>query len=135
MISVWFVLSAAALTVQQTDITVRGWQPEWRQSLEYEIALDRYDIVPDVIRLPANQPVRLRFLNNTPGILSFSAPGFFRTALVRSGDERWLENGALRLAPGERREVVLVPAAGRYGARSRNFFHRLLGMSAEIIVE
>lgn len=135
MISAWFVLAAAALSVPQADITVRGWQPEWRQSLEYEIALDRYDIAPDVIRLPANQPVRLRFLNNTPGVLSFSAPAFFRSAHIRSGDERWLLHGALRLGPGERREVVLVPAAGRYGARSRNFFHRLLGMSAEIIVQ
>ncbi len=135
MTSLLLFITAAALAVQGAEITVRGGQPEWRQSLEYEVALDRFEIIPDPIRLPANRPVRLRFINNTPGTLSFSAPAFFRTALVRSGDDQAVSEGAVRLGPGERQVVVLVPAPGRYHARSRNFVHRILGMSAEIIVE
>ena len=111
-------------------------QPEWRQAAEYDVLLEPFDYEPDPLRLEAGRPVRLRFVNSGQATLSFSAPGFFRAARIRSGeDEEAVRDGAIRLAPGERRTIVLVPAPGRYRMRSTNFFHRLLGMSGRIVVE
>jgi hypothetical protein len=36
---------------------------------------------------------------------------------------------------GSSREILLVPAPGRYTVRSGNLLYRLMGMSAEIVVE
>ena len=110
-------------------------EPEWRTAREYEILLRPWDYDPPVIRLEAGRPVKLRFLNQGQATFSFSAPAFFRSARVRSQDAGAVNDGHLRLAPGEARTIALVPARGHYRARSGNLIHRLLGMSASIVVE
>ena len=90
---------------------------------------------PRTIRLEAGRPVQLQFVNNSRSTLSVSAPAFFRAARLRGREARRLAGGGFRLAPGERLTVALVPAPGRYRARSTNLLHRTLGMSAEILVE
>lgn len=110
-------------------------EPEWRIAPERDVLLHPFEYEPRVIRLEAGRPVKLHFVNNGRAALSFSAPAFFRAARVRGRDARGVAGGWLRLAPGERRTVALVPAPGRYRARSANITHRLRGMSAEIIVE
>ncbi len=110
-------------------------EPEWRTAPEADIILHPFLYEPRVIRLDANRPVKLRFVNNGRAALSFSAPAFFRAARIRGRDRERLDGGSLRLAPGERRIVALVPAPGRYRARSANLTHRLRGMSALILVE
>ena len=110
-------------------------EPEWRTAREYEVLLSPFAFAPDPIRLEAGRPVRLRFLNQGQATFSFSADDFFRSARVRSGDAEAVADGHIRLAPGEARTIALVPAPGRYRARSGNWIHRLLGMSARIIVE
>lgn len=110
-------------------------EPEWRQAADYDVLLEPFDIEPSPLRLEAGRPVRLRFVNSGQRSLSFSAPGFFRAARVRSGEGDDIGDGSFRLAPGERRTIVLVPARGRYRMRSDNFLHRLFGMSGRIVVE
>ena len=110
-------------------------EPEWRTAREYEVLLRPWAFEPAPIRLEAGRPVRLRFLNQGQATFSFSADDFFRSARVRSGDAEAVSDGHIRLAPGEARTIALVPAAGRYRARSGNLIHRLLGMSVRIIVE
>lgn len=110
-------------------------EPEWRAAPEADIILHPFEYEPRLIRLEAGRPVRLRFVNNGRASLSFSAPGFFRAARVRRSDAASLAGGRLRLAPGERRTIALVPAPGRYRARSANLLHRLRGMNALIVVE
>lgn len=110
-------------------------EPEWRNAREYEVLLRPWDYDPHPIRLPAGRPVKLRFLNQGQATFSFAADDFFRAARVRSADADEVADGHIRLAPGEARTIALVPAPGRYRARSGNFFHRMLGMSTEIIVE
>ncbi len=110
-------------------------EPEWRAAPEREVLLQTYSYEPRLIRLDAGRPVKLHFVNNGRATLSFSAPGFFRAARVRARDARSVAGGRVRLAPGERRTVALVPAPGRYSARSANLVHRALGMSALILVE
>jgi hypothetical protein len=122
-----FILLVAAPAAAQ--------QPEWRTAREYEVLLRPWDYDPQTIRLEAGRPVKLRFLNQGQATFSFSARDFFRAARVRPGDAEAVSDGHLQLAPGEARIIALVPARGRYSARSGNLIHRLLGMRARIIVE
>ena len=110
-------------------------EPAWRQSADFDVLLEPFDIEPGELRLEANRPVRLRFVNSGQRSLSFSAPAFFRNARTRSGDGADLADGSFRLAAGERRTILLVPTPGRYSMRSGNFIHRLMGMSGRIVVE
>jgi len=110
-------------------------EPEWRAASERDVLLHPFAYEPRLIRLEAGRPVRLHFVNNGRATLSFSAPAFFRAARVRGRDAGVVARGSIRLAPGERRTVALVPAPGRYRARSAILAHRLRGMSAVILVE
>lgn len=109
--------------------------PEWRAARDHEVLLRPYAYDPDPIRLEAGRPVKLHFRNQGQATYSFSAEDFFAAAQIRRGDEEKVAGGHLRLPPGEREVIALVPAPGRYRARSGNILHRLLGMSVEIIVE
>jgi plastocyanin len=110
-------------------------EPEWRAAPEYEVLLRPFNYDPAPIRLAAGRPVKLRFLNQGQATFSFSARDFFRAARVRSGDADIVADGHFQLAPGEVRTIALVPTAGRYRAQSGNWIHRVLGMSARIVVE
>jgi FtsP/CotA-like multicopper oxidase with cupredoxin domain len=127
------LLAFAALALAAPATAQR--EPEWRAAPEREVLLHPFRYEPTMIRLEAGLPVRLHFVNNGRATLSFSAPGFFRAARVRGRDAGTIAGGSLRLAPGERVTVALVPAPGRYRARSANLAHRLRGMSALIVVE
>lgn len=109
--------------------------PEWRAAVEQDVLLHPFRYEPRTIHLRAGEPVKLRFVNDARATMSFSAPAFFRAATVRPRDARRLRGGRIVLAPGERRTIALVPAPGRYPVHSRNLAHRLLGMSALILVE
>jgi plastocyanin len=114
---------------------VAAQEPEWRAAAEYDVLLRPWAYEPNPIRLEAGRQVRLRFVNQGQSTHSFSAREFFRASRVRSGDSEGLADGHFNLRPGERRTVALVPAPGRYRVRSSNIIQRLMGMSAEIIVE
>lgn len=109
--------------------------PDWRQARDYEVRLSGNDIEPRRIELRAGEPVRLRLVNISETGHSFSASGFLSRAQLRGRDRRWISGGSIAVPAGEVREVVLVPAPGRYRARCGNILHRILGMSSEIIVQ
>lgn len=110
-------------------------QTDWRQAREVEIRLSSFDIEPGTIRFAAGEPVRLRLVNISQGAHSFSAPDLFRAAQLRSRDERHVARGQVVVPAGDVREIVLVPARGRYGARCGNVLHWILGMRSNIVVE
>ena len=110
-------------------------QTDWRQAREYDVLLSNLDIQPETIRLKAGEPVRLRFVNNSHITHSFSAGDFFRAGQYRNRDKGAIGGGSVEVGPGDTREVVMVPAAGRYSARCSNLFHWLMGMRARIVVE
>lgn len=110
-------------------------QVDWRQARAVDVLLSNLDIQPETIRLNAGEPVRLRFVNNSHIPHSFSAGGFFKAGQYRNRDKAAVGGGSVEVGPGDTREVVLVPARGRYSARCSNLFHRIMGMSATIIVE
>ena len=115
--------------------TPAAGQTDWRQAREYDVLLSNLDIEPETIRLKAGEPVRLRFVNNSQITHSFSAGDFFRAGQYRNRDKGAIGDGSLEVGPGDTREVVMVPAAGRYSARCSNLFHWLMGMRARIVVE
>jgi plastocyanin len=127
------LLFAAALVLAAPAAAQR--EPEWRAAREEQILLRPFAYEPRRIHLEAGEPVKLLFVNNSRARLSVSAPSFFRSARIRGRDSRALRDGHFRLAPGERRTIALIPAPGRYRARSGNIAHRALGMSALIVVE
>lgn len=108
---------------------------EWRQAGEVEIRLSNFDIEPGAIRLKAGEPVRLRLINMTPGNYAISAREFFAAATVRQRDRRLVSGGSINVPGGEVRELVLVPARGRYALHSSNLLYRILGMRGSIEVE
>jgi len=110
-------------------------EPEWRTTVEQDVLLRPWAYEPRTIHLRAGEPVRLRFVNQSRATMAFGAHSFFQAARMRPRDADIAAQGGFRLAPGERRSVELVPPPGRFRARSFNVFHRLLGMSAEIVVE
>ena len=109
--------------------------PEWRTASERDVLLRPWAIEPATIRLEAGRPARLRFVNQGQATHSFSATEFFRAARLHARDADIASSGRLLLAPGERRTVVLVPAAGRYSAGSSNLVHWMLGLRGEIVVD
>jgi uncharacterized cupredoxin-like copper-binding protein len=109
--------------------------PDWRESREYDVLLSSFEIQPRVIELKAGEPVRLRFINNSTSRHSFSARDFFRSGEVRPRDRNLVSSGTIVVQPGSEREVVIVPRAGRYKARSASLYHRILGMTARIVVK
>ena len=123
------------LLLAATTASAQPREPEWRQGIEHYVLLRVNAFEPEVIRLPAGEPVRLVFYNSSRSPLSLHAGGFFARSRVRSGDADLVANGGLLLAPGETRAVNLVPSVGRYRMRSRSWVRRLAGMSALIVVE
>lgn len=109
--------------------------PEWRQAREVDLLVKSFDIAPSDVRLKAGQPVRLRFVNQSGQTHRVAAPALFASAKMRSRDRKVLNGDRVAVGPGETRELVLVPPRGRYRLRSPNLLYRVLGMSAEIVVE
>jgi hypothetical protein len=108
---------------------------DWRSGPEYDVLLTTYDIAPEVIRLQADRPVRLRFVNNSNQALAFSAGGFFRAAKARSRDGDTVKGGRINVPALSTRTVVIVPKKGRYKVRGGTIMHRVLGMRGRIVVE
>ena len=109
--------------------------PEWRQARDVEVRLSNFDMEPGTIVLKAGEPVRLRLVNISQSDHSFSADGFFAAGQLRSRDAKAVSDGSVTVPAGDVREIVLVPAAGRYRARCGHFLHWILGMRSEIVVE
>ncbi len=108
---------------------------EWRLAPEYDVSLSSFEIRPPIIRLKADEAVRLHFVNNSGQVHRFSAPGLFRNAELRDRDKALVHGGSLRLAPYSDETIAFVPKAGRYKATGDNVFRGVLGMTATIVVE
>jgi plastocyanin len=127
------LLSLAAFALGVTASAAAA--QDWRGAREYEVLLTSFDVQPDEIRLKAGEPVRLRLVNTSNQGHSFSAEAFFKGASMRKRDAGMVKGGQIVVPPLSTREVILVPKPGRYKATSGNFLHRLMGMSARIVVE
>src|SRR5687768_14145076 len=92
--------------------------------------IQRIDLVsfayrPTPIVLRAGRPVTLQFVNRGQGSHDFTAPAFFRSARILSGQ---VPRGSIGLRGGQSASITLVPAAGRYRVHCGRPFHKMMGM-------
>ena len=95
------------------------------------IQLYSYGYGPDPIVLSAGQPVTLNFVNRAGKGHDFTAPSFFSSSKIVAGN---VAEGEIDLRAGQSGSVTLVPSAGRYKVHCGKPFHKMLGMSGDIIV-
>ena len=95
------------------------------------IAMYSYGYNPDPIVLTADKAVTLHFVNRSGGGHDFTAKKFFRSARIVSGN---VADGEVDLGGGRSASVTLVPAKGRYKVHCGHPFHKMLGMTGEIVV-
>jgi len=95
------------------------------------VQLYSYGYGPDPIVLSAGKPVTLNFVNRAGKGHDFTAPKFFTSSKIVAGN---VAGGEVDLYGGESASVTLVPSAGRYKVHCGKPFHKMLGMSGDIIV-
>jgi len=110
-------------------------QNEWQGIPTVEVRLSNFDYAPETIHLRAGQPVVLHLVNVAGGGHNFSAPQFFAAANVRAQDRAAIHGGAVEVASHASLDVALVPAAGRYKLKCTHTFHKMFGMSGDIVVD
>lgn len=110
-------------------------QTDWPSATRINVTLTNFNYEPRVIRLPAGRPVTLHLMNNASGGHDFTARQFFAQAQIRPEDRSAIDEGSVEVAGHQTRDVSLVPKAGRYPLKCGHTFHKMFGMSGEIIVE
>ncbi len=109
--------------------------PDWSRAERIDVTMSNFEYSPRNIHLRAGQPVTLHIVNAASGGHDFTARKFFSSAIVRQQDANLVEGGAIELRGHETKDVALVPRAGRYTLKCTHTFHKMLGMSGEIVVE
>lgn len=97
-----------------------------------QIAIYSYGFTPGAIHLAAGRPVTLVFANRSGNGHDFTARDFFARARIIAGTA---PGGKVELAGGQSASVTLVPAPGRYPVTCSHFFHKQMGMRAQIVVD
>ena len=97
----------------------------------HTIQLYSYGYGPDPIVLSAGKPVTLNFVNRAGKGHDFTAPKFFSSSKIVAGS---VAGGEVELGAGQSASVTLVPSAGRYKVHCGKPFHKMLGMSGDIVV-
>lgn len=110
-------------------------QSDWTTAPSIEVTLASFKYAPHTIRLEADKPVVLRLVNTSSGGHDFTAPEFFAAATVRPQDRGAIEEGSVEVTPRRGVDIALVPKAGRYPLKCSHSFHKMFGMSGEIIVQ
>lgn len=108
---------------------------DWGTAPRVEVRLANFSYAPETIRLRAGEPVVLGLVNMSSGGHDFTAPGFFAAAELRAEDRAAVVDGSVEVRGGGGIDIALVPRAGRYPLKCGHAFHRMLGMSGEILVE
>ena len=131
------ILMLLCLALAAVPAATQGPQqgPQWRRIRAVEIRVTSFDFEPKTIRLTAGQPVQLILLNGGEQDHDFSSPAFFAASDIRPRDAKSAGGGRVEVGAGETVSIALVPRAGRYKLRCSNLFHRIMGMTGEIVVE
>ena len=95
------------------------------------IQLYSYGYNPDPLILDAGKRVTLTFVNRAGKSHDFTAPKFFGSSKIVTGN---VGNGEVELRGGQSASVTLIAVAGRYKVHCGKPFHKVLGMSSDIIV-
>jgi uncharacterized cupredoxin-like copper-binding protein len=123
------ILAAAAAVFAAPAVA----QPDWSGAQRVEVDLSSFAFKPSTIHLRAGQPVVLHLVNVGSGGHDFAASEFFAAAILRNPGA--VERGRVELGSHESRDIALVPRAGRYPLKCTHAFHKMFGMSGEIVVD
>ncbi len=100
-----------------------------------EITLANFSFTPSAISLRAGQPVTLHFENKGSGGHDFTAPQFFKAAVMDAATRAKLgRKGRIELDGGTSADVTLTPKAGTYKVKCGHFLHAGFGMTGTITV-
>ncbi|MEP7349665.1 MAG: cupredoxin domain-containing protein [Sphingorhabdus sp.] len=100
-----------------------------------EITLANFSFTPSAIQLHGGQQVTLHFVNNGSGGHDFTAPEFFKTAMMDAAIRAKLgKKGKVSLESGTSMDVTLTPKVGSYKAKCSHFLHAGFGMTGTISV-
>jgi plastocyanin len=101
-----------------------------------EIVLDDFSFAPRDLRLTADKPVILSFVNKGTGGHNFVAREFFAAAQMDEPTRAVLgKKGVVELDKGASLEVTLTPKAGAYKVKCTHFLHAGFGMVGTATVE
>jgi plastocyanin len=101
-----------------------------------EIVMDDFSYAPKDLRLKADQPVTLQFVNRGTGGHNFVSREFFAAAQMAEPTRTMLgRKGEVELDKGASVEVSLVPKAGTYKVKCTHFLHAGFGMTGTVTVE
>ena len=99
------------------------------------VQLSSYKFTPKTIVLDHGRSYVLRLANVSDGGHDFTASKFFAAAKVAPEDRPLVAEGEVEVPPGQVREIRLTaPAAGKYKLKCSHSFHKMFGMSGEILV-
>jgi uncharacterized cupredoxin-like copper-binding protein len=108
--------------------------PHWAGAERVEVRMSNFAFTPRTIRLRAGRPALLHLVNAAGGGHDFTAREFFAASAIRAEDRGAAPGGEVELGGGQSRDILLVPRAGRYPVKCTHRFHKLLGMTGEIVV-
>ena len=109
-------------------------QPTWADAAVVQVELSSFDFTPKTIHFASGRPVILRLVNTSSGGHNFRAPEFFAASQVREADRAQLSKGAVELPGRAKKEIGVIPKAGRYRLKCTHTLHSAFGMNGEILV-
>ena len=121
-------LAAAAVLALSAPAAIASQSPVPVQPVD----LVSFAFRPTPIVLRAGQPVTLLLVNRGKGSHDFTAPAFFRSARILSGQA---PRGSVGLRGGQSASITLIPAPGRYRVHCGRPFHKMMGMQTTILVQ
>jgi plastocyanin len=128
-----FRAMVSAFAVSLAAATPAAAQPDRPRVTRVEVQLSNFAFAPSTIHLRAGEPVVLHLVNASSGGHDFAAPEFFAAATLL--DSRAIEHGRIELGSHQVRDISLVPKAGHYPLKCTHTFHKMFGMSGEIVVD
>ena len=126
-------LCVAAVAASALFAVPAAAQPDWSHARRVEVKLASFSYTPSTIHLRAGEPVVLHLVNVASGGHDFAAREFFAAATLR--DPSAVDRGRVDLGGHESRDIALVPRAGHYPLRCTHTFHKMFGMTGEIVVD
>lgn len=126
-------LCVAACAASALFAVAAAAQPDWSHAQRVEVKLASFSYTPSTIHLRAGQPVVLHLVNVASGGHDFAAREFFAASTLR--DPGAVDRGRVDLGGHESRDIALVPRAGRYPLRCTHTFHKMFGMTGQIVVD
>ena len=107
---------------------------DWSKAELITVRMEEYRFVPDHLTLRRGTPYRLRFVNAGKEIHEFTAPDFFKAAVLRNPDVLAPYGNEVLVQPGEEKDAfLLVEDAGLFTPTCAD--HDWAGMKATVMVE